>query len=236
MIKLHPLNQNGNKYCGPSAISILAGIGTKEAALLIRKANPIKMRVRGTGPWDLRKTLHMLGFDLQREEKLEVGGSVKGWLARHGAPNYTYVLVAGHHWLVVQGRETVVCGISKEEMGSGEHPYARKHVKEVYRVTQFKNVDAAAVVAEEVARKKANAWRVVGSTKGRTEAKRLAEQYGIVIDKEPGMESTWVGPPDWMEGEELDPYYDDHYVGEWSEILERVKGYVEAIKKLRPEG
>lgn len=60
--------------------------------------------------------------------------------------------------------------------------------------------------------------------KQREEAKKLAVQHGIEIERK-GLESGMnVWPFKGFKG--IDPYEEDHYAGDWDEALTRVRAYV----------
>lgn len=85
-------------------------------------------------------------------------------------------------------------------------------------------------VAEQKVRDEKNA-----EARARRKAKLLAAEHGIKIDIdqiEPGYRHIWVtGPEAVYPGDKGDPYEGDHIVHNWEEVLERVEGYVEDIKK-----
>lgn len=59
-------------------------------------------------------------------------------------------------------------------------------------------------------------------------ARALAKKHGIEITTERDVSTIWVYPPEGMyPNEELDPWYDHHYVDTWEEVLERVNDYIQ---------
>jgi hypothetical protein len=65
----------------------------------------------------------------------------------------------------------------------------------------------------------------------RATAKRLAERLGVTLEQDTGLELPypWYVSHPTLEGE-ADPYEGDHYAYNWSEVLERVRGYEAALK------
>jgi hypothetical protein len=116
-MKIHPVKQNGNRYCGPAAISALTGVGTKEAAALIREANGITRPVKWTTTREITITLSHLGFEAPQvfsaaREKRKP--TLAGWLKETPRPAGDVFLVAyGGHWGVVSGRR-YVCSQTQE--------------------------------------------------------------------------------------------------------------------------
>jgi hypothetical protein len=63
--------------------------------------------------------------------------------------------------------------------------------------------------------------------KARTEAKALAAQHGVEIEKlRDGGFNVW--PPKGYEGD--DPHEGDHYAIDWDEVLPKVRAYVPAAQ------
>lgn len=66
-MKLQPVNQASNTYCGPAVLSSITGISTDEAANLInqiRKVSP-STSVRGVWPLELDEAFRRLGYKVQ---------------------------------------------------------------------------------------------------------------------------------------------------------------------------
>lgn len=223
-MKLYAVNQNGNKYCGPSAISAIAGIGTKEAAAVIRLASN-KSHIKGTSSGEVLRALHKLGFSMVK--KSFERANMQNWARVTARGKDVYLIAAGNHWVLVQGRYAI-CGKTKNLVAVTEHPSARSFIKDAYLICKIKNVDAQTVIPVQPK---------VEATEGsaRRKAMALAAKYGIQAyrDKELDSKPLWVGPPEGMfegEDEEKDPFYGDHYVYEWVEALERVEEYVKVVE------
>ncbi|WP_432263031.1 hypothetical protein [Cupriavidus sp. TMH.W2] len=228
-LTLHPLKRQGNRYCGPTAISLLAGIATGDAARLIRAGARGEIRaVRGASAHDVCRVLATLGL-ASTEEAVAGRPTLRRWMGEHSHAAGTYLVNITDHWVVVHGRDGVACSRTDGALVAGDaHPNARSFVKHAYRITRHKTVDVAAVLA---AARRATGLRPETSSE-RRRARALAQRHGIKIEREAGMSSYGVWPPAALQGER-DPYAESgHYCGDWSEILDHVNGYVQALAAL----
>ncbi len=107
-----------NRFCGPAALSIIAGIDTAEAAAVIRHVSR-KRSVQGTSNWEVLRSLALLGFKASSAAKvdplnLKSNPTLAAWLKSDERDGKSlYLIAAGHHWQVVQGRR-FCCGITKD--------------------------------------------------------------------------------------------------------------------------
>lgn len=115
-VKLRPVTQGFNKFCGPAAVSILTGMDTDQAAKLIRDVTG-RRAVRGTYSWEINKALNACGillhsFSLTRGVPISLAKWHKqarksGWFKSYPV----WLIAAGRHWQVVSARQ-YVCGKS----------------------------------------------------------------------------------------------------------------------------
>ena len=129
--------QNSNRYCGPAVISSLTGMTTGEAAKLIRHVSN-RQRVRGTCTWEIIASLRLCRIrvadryfyssDCRRP-------TVAKWLkdtVKIRDAKRVFLLAAGYHWLLVQGRR-YVCGRTKEIVSIRDPKVKRRaRVREVW--------------------------------------------------------------------------------------------------------
>jgi len=210
-----PVN-TGNRYCGPAAISAIAGIGTAEAARLIRLINPRRKSVKGTHDWEIRKALGKLGV---RSWPVSIDGkpTLAGWLKASKAirtTGRTFLVSAGHHWQVISGRR-YVCGRVREVVSIRDDRVKRRaRVADVYEL--------AADLAVQITAKDLEP-KNVQIDPARRAAKKLAKLIGAELDTD----SDGIGFVYAPEGiaEEVDPYEGNHYADDWDDVLKRLQAY-----------
>jgi hypothetical protein len=219
-LTLHRINQNGNKFCGPSIVSALAGIGTKEAAAVIRAQTGSTKAVKGTHSGEIREALRALGFSMQALPPLAVKVSLREWVVRYPqSAQSTFLVVAGRHWIVTQGTQAV-CGLTIEPVQVDAHPHARRRVTSVYKLAQVETIDPETIVPKRPR-------EIAGEATARRKAKALAVEHGIEIERDGSSLVVW--PPASV-SEEDDPHEGDHYVDYWTEALAMCVEYAAIIK------
>lgn len=225
-MQLYEINQNGNKYCGPSVIAALAGIGTKEAAAIIR-AKTKKAYIKGTHATEVQHALNALGFSMTKVWPERV--TLQRWAkaSRIVRGKSVYLVAAGHHWILVQGLYAQ-CGKTINLVRIADHPHARCFISEAYRIEKVRNVDPQTVIPVN------QPTTTPSDAAARRKAKALAAEHGIEFEKaEPGSSTIWVYPPEGLfNNEEDDPYFEEHYcdADDWKEVITRVQKYVEIIQ------
>jgi hypothetical protein len=224
-MKLHSVTHGTarNRYCGPSALSIITGIDTGRAAALLRKVSG-KRAIRGVSHHHMTTALNHLGVipiiqgdysSLPPRKR----PTLNQWARRKGGD--MYLVSAGHHYQVIQGRR-YCCSLTKKVVPLKQAPHRRARVKMAWKLTSSNVPVVLDIVAPAPVRK------VDTQRKDREEAKRLARANGVEIEVgNPSPDCIYVWCPQF--DEDNDPYEGDHYVYDWSEALERVKGYVDAI-------
>jgi len=162
-MNIHPVNHakgDKNQYCGPSAISILTGMSTGEAARLIRHVTG-KKQVQGTSTGAIRRSLLMCGLQsrplfvptstrmVQRKASLmRAGGTymktsgdltLAQWLKQTvdiRTAGRVFLVVARNHWQVITGRR-YCCGQTGKIISIRDKGCKRRaRVTEVYEITQ----------------------------------------------------------------------------------------------------
>jgi hypothetical protein len=115
-MKIHPVRYDGNKYCGPAAISAIKGCTTSEAAAMIRAYSGRKS-IKGTTIGEVFWALKRSGFDLRTLLGAEdPNPTLAGWLRNSKAirtAGRVFLVVVGNHWAVISGRR-YVCGQTRE--------------------------------------------------------------------------------------------------------------------------
>lgn len=139
-MKIHPVNHakgDTNRYCGPSAISIVTGMSSGEAARLLRTTCG-KDLIKGTTDGQMARALRSCGIRMipvkvkqQRSVAMRKACSVKAtspetytetrptmtqWLKDSQAirtPGRVFLIAAGNHWQIVSGRR-FCCGRTRD--------------------------------------------------------------------------------------------------------------------------
>lgn len=216
-----------NRYCGPAAISIIAGIDTTRAAKLLRLVSN-KTMICGVYDHHMKKALEKLGYEM---DQIVVGSENKTlfqWLKSERRNQVALHLVtSGHHYSIVQGDQYCCCQTSGVvPISKAAHP--RSRMGSVFIVTKVREVNPETVIPIPP---KDNSWlkRIVVT--------KRAKQFGIEIDDQTRQGgSIWVYGPDGLftdENEEQDPFYDQHYHDTWEEVEKAVETYI-ALKNSPP--
>lgn len=234
-MKIQPITHgkgDRNRFCGPAVISAVTGMHTGEAARLIRVVTG-KKRVTGTHSHQIAKAFQKCNVLMTKVPVIIQKPTLVTWLRENKERRTTgrvYLLAAGNHWQIITGRR-YACGKVKELV-----PVTDERVKRRARVTgAWELVATGKIVIPAEARKPepANDWmarRKRERARARPKAKALAAQIGVIIEKETGLDSNpWFVYHPNLE-DDCDPYYDDHYALDWTEVLDRVEGYAEALQ------
>jgi len=226
---LHPKGDR-NQYCGPSAISALTGMGTGEAARLLRAVSR-KASIKGTSNIYMLRALQRCGIrstDLWsplKDERPTLAQWLRASAGRRGGK--VLLVIAGNHYQVISGNR-FVCGLTGDIVGF-DHPKVKRRARVEYVFT-LDAKDGVTIPAE--ARKPK-----IGpdtAARSRTAAKRLAAAWGVEIEQHRDLESRpWFVSHPALDDEDQDPQYGDHYAHGWPEVLARVEDYVAALKARR---
>ena len=171
-----------NRYCGAAVVSAITGMTTGEAARLVRHLSGVRS-VKGTSTRQIRDafaacgvqfTPRSYGMRLNRTNGVTLAGWLKGTVKYRNAER-VFLVVAGHHWQLVQGRR-YVCGLTCEIVSIKDKRVKRRaRVSEVYELTS-----PDGMVIPHVAKKPKNPN--AGATARK--ARRLAKELGIEIEIE----------------------------------------------------
>jgi hypothetical protein len=217
-----------NRFCGPAALSIIAGIDTAEASAVIRHVSR-KRSVKGTSNWDILRSLALLGFKASSAAKvdplnLKTNPTLAAWLKSDERDGQSlYLIAAGYHWQVVQGRR-FCCGITKDIVSIRDEKVKRRaRISGVWKIEHDRKVALADVLPAKVKAKDTEATV-------RRKARELAAKHDIEIEMYRNYDggeyytSIMVWGP---RGVELDndPFEGDHYAEDWADALARVEEY-----------
>lgn len=223
-MQIHNVNRpkGHNRFCGPAVISALTKMTTNDAAALIRQRFGKKC-VMGTQDHEVLDILTACGI----KHKPGPGPrnvTLAAWLKatiNERTPGRVFLIVAGHHWQLVSGRRYVCGRLPTGEVVSIKHELVKRRAK-VARVWELVS-DKVAPVKPTIVKRKADP-----DAKDRAEAKRLAKQHGIEIEKGRGDWLIKVYPPEGVSAKQ-DPYEFDHSHDRWCEALMAVRTYAEMV-------
>ncbi len=214
-----------NRYCGPAVISAVTGMTTGEAARLIRHVGGRKS-IKGSSTWEVKRSLELCGIESKRTTfGLTLGRSkgvtLAGWLkatVKERTANRVFLIVAGWHWQLVQGRR-YVCGILGSPASIKDKRIKRRaRVSEVYELT---SMGAITTPSEAVKPKRV----ACGADSDRGKAQRLAKKMGMEISIERtgyGDNAYWIdyeGDFDYSQ----EGIIDGHCSYAWWEVLGKLE-------------
>lgn len=139
--------RSSNRYCGPSAISALTNLDTKDTAYSIRCMTG-KHAVMGVHHLDLIKTLDIMhnikcvSYDNYMKVETNKRPTLARWLkgtVKQRTSGRVFLVIAGNHYQLVSGRR-YVCGITTEIVSIRDKKVKRRsRVKAVYEVFPKEN-------------------------------------------------------------------------------------------------
>jgi hypothetical protein len=233
-----------NRYCGPAVVAMLIGVDTDEAARRIRQATGLQA-VKGTYPGELAKTLAASGLTMTRLRISGVSSVAKdsitlaGWArceARDKTAATTYLVLAGHHWLVTRGRQ-YFCGQVRQWIPLTQAPHRRARVSAVFAITG-KMATSYPTIGEAEAKvaAKAAAKATRKPSKPRKPSLTLAQraaQWGIEVEKMGTWDGYNVWPPEVIgDDEESDPSYGDHFCDDAHYAKKLVDTYIALLQQM----
>jgi len=150
-LRIKPVNhgltpRDKNRYCGPSVISAITGMTTGEAAAQLRAVSG-KRAIKGTYTSWIRAVLRKNNIEmlscrdvwnikLNRTDGITLAGWLKHTVKDRDA-NRVFLLVAGWHWQLVQGRR-YVCGQTRQIVSIRDKRVKRRaRVAEVYELSRM---------------------------------------------------------------------------------------------------
>lgn len=151
-LRIKPVNhgttqRDKNRYCGPSVISAITGMTTGEAAAQLRAASG-KRAIKGTHRSWVKTVLRWNDIEmlpcrdvwdikLNRTDGVTLAGWLKHTVKDRDA-NRVFLIVAGWHWQLVQGRR-YVCGLTGDIVSIRDKRVKRRaRVAEVYELRPMK--------------------------------------------------------------------------------------------------
>jgi hypothetical protein len=235
-LKIHPVNHvkgDKNRYCGPSAISIVTGMASGEAARLIRATSGVK-QVQGTHDWQMKAALSKCGIVLsshpvkKQEPKLirgktETRPTLTQWYRDSKelrTPGRVFLVSAGHHWQIVSGRR-FCCGRTKEIVSiTAKGTNRRARVSNVYELIANDRIDIPAIARKPKAVSRVDPARKL--------LRALEKKLGVVgrLDRSAGYADYSIPPFEGFPDGITTCHYD------WSETLDRIEEAIEYPENL----
>lgn len=240
-MKLHAIQHDlkTTLWCGPAALSAVTGKSTSHVHEAIRQSmNPAYRHkpIKGVSNTILVRAAELLGceviahFSFVNELRLNYGRigfnpkppTLAKFCRDHRELLRSEILIINitGHYVTVSGRSFIDNHTGKVVLLSSA-PFRRARVQAAWIIRPGMKLDKVAPPMPKPADPHA---------KARRESQALAKQYGILLEQHnPG--EYWVYPPDGLETEKLDPYYNEHlaYDG-WSDVHKRVTTYVKLAK------
>lgn len=230
-LKIKPVNHGTtkadvNRYCGAAVVSAITGMTTGEAARLVRHLSGVRS-VKGTSTRQIRDAFNACGIQFKsRSYGMRLnrtnGVTLAGWLkgsVKHRNAERVFLIVAGHHWQLVQGRR-YVCGITKDIVSIKDKKVKRRaRVSEVYELQLM--TASGKIKIPEISKKPKNPNSGATASK----ARRLAKELGIEIEIEhyhsEGLRRYWLGGYAEGDGDYVDlGVIETHFADSWSEVVE----------------
>lgn len=204
-MEIHPVKHvkgDMNRYCGPSAISIVTGMTTGEAARLLRHVSR-KRSIKGTSSTQMYSAFEKCGiymkslrvplkpdpnisFDAQghrwqravktKDKQPDRRPTLAQWLRDSGdlrTAGRVFLVSAGNHWQIITGRR-FCCGITRQIVGfTHDKVMRRARVSEVYELTAGR---LRGITIPDLVRKPK---KTITGDKQYAEVKKLEREYGF---------------------------------------------------------
>ena len=228
-----PAAKGHNRYCGPAALSIIAGVDTAEAAAIIRRVSR-KRSVTGTSHGEILRSLALLGFKATSAAKVNPldrknNPTLAAWLGSADRDGTSlYLVAAGYHWQVVQGRR-FCCGVTQSIVSLKDKQVKRRaRLTGVWKIEAGRKVPVATLLAPKAPRDTSEAT-----------ARRKTIQLGgrlvldVEVDRVGGFTTIYVWAPRFKD-EADDPFEGDHIAESWADALRRAETYA-ALITAQPE-
>jgi hypothetical protein len=220
-----PARINGSKYCGPTSLSAVTGIGTKELCQIIRHINPKRKMVKGLNNTDLEKTLRYCGINWDRRcyEKITLGN----WNKINKQPDAVYIIQVSNHYLVIKNGY-VIC---TQFGGRIESLCLSKYLKcQVHSTWQILTDPSTCIDIPNVTKNKRYRCKLI----------KFCELHDIEFDdhdhkQTKGEVSIWMFLPDniikdYFDGK--DPWDDDHYACDYEEAWDKIQEVMKSMQEV----
>lgn len=227
-----------NSFCGPTALSIISHKDTAFTARVLREVSG-RERIKGASTYWMRQALKALGFTT---EPLGFNRDHKGrtptlaqWLKQTASMrgSRVYLVNAGNHWQVVQGR-------SGASGWGGPWPHAkmekrRARMDNAYLVTRAVMPASASPILASIKKDDAAKRKEAKKTASvRAQAKALIAKYNLDLIRDGKGEWLVYGPDEIYDNEFAsrdDPREGSHFCVGWIEVLAACNDYAKDLEK-----
>jgi len=203
----------GNGYCGPTSISAVTGLKTSDIAVVLRKLNRDRIRVRGIYDCELLKALDYFGVKYSVCRNYTKMCNLRNWISDYMGRDKTYIVSLTGHYIVVRNGSIVCTQFAGKITDISKSKYLGSRVKRFWEIES----EPQSIVIPVFKRNN-------NTTKRRV--LRLAKLHDIEIDhyehdRDDGM-SIWMYLPDDLIKDQfsgVDPWDDEHCFCDYEEAL-----------------
>lgn len=210
---------NGSTYCGPTSLSAVTGVGTKELCAIIRSKFPYIKVVKGVSVDTMISMLDHFGLEYTKPSKAFKPCNLRTWLRDYRARDTTYILNLTGHYVVVRNDEIICTQFNGKITPICQSKYLGTRVKRYYVIESEPKE-----VIIPVARRKSQ-YRT-----DKTKVLNLCKANGIEIDHEEHDRDSdlaiWMWLPDRIINDKfggVDPWDGDHVCYDYPDALCRLK-------------
>lgn len=231
-MKLHPINHDikTTLWCGPGALATITGLPVSHVMAVLRHVTG-RRTIKGVRHSDMFKAGAMLGLTFLPQ-------NVYSYVENHQLPTLArwtkiyqenlasaaFLVNVSQHYVTVSGRK-FNDNWTKSPVALSKAPRRRARVRAAWKVVKDPNFVPALPPAPPAPAKPA-------SPNYSAKARALARKHGIQIEVgDPSPDCIYVTLPE--ECGIKDRHEGDHYVYDWAEALDRVKGYVEDLTRIQ---
>lgn len=214
-----------NKYCGPAAVSAVAGVSTDRAAALMRHKGG-RRSIRGAFNHEVLGAFRYLGWDNIMTDSFRKGRrpTLARWLDGDRCRKSAYLVNVTGHYVVVRG-DWFADSRQREPVHVDAAPGRRARVVKTWRLHYEPGLmdhDVLRILETEQEERRQKRAKM-------DQARRVAKQIGCELEslrKAYGPDSRgWnVWPPKGML-DQLDPFSGDHFADDEFEVHHRVNVY-----------
>ena len=218
----HPTSGR-NRYCGPAALSIIAGIDSKQAAALLRLVSGRRF-IKSASYGAVLGALSRLGYlpkPWQFNRALKRPSFAAWCRDERRRPDCTYLVEAGHHYRVVSGRQ-VCCSVTQKPVFIGRSPLRRARVNAVWTITKVRDVAPETVIPQAPARPNKSSLR--------RKVKALMAELHASYDRDDIPDAYYLTTELVYCTNGEDPWYGDHYCYSLEEVHDRLAELKEMLE------
>lgn len=123
-------------FCGPTALSMIAGISREEATRTIQKIRRSSAPVSCVWIGEMTRSLEALGFDAALIERPQGKKTLARVLRERSDPRQCLLILVTRHYVVARGAQGGCSWTKGKLVALPDMPTRRKGVHEVWRITK----------------------------------------------------------------------------------------------------